>query len=196
MTSKPFIVFALPRSRTAWLSHYLGAGGQYQVGHDIGIDCNRPEDFLTAYQAGMVGTVETGAVIAWRLIREAMPNIKMICIRRPIGEVQASLARFGITADDELMERNAILDSLERVPGIDTVDFNSLRSWQCCKWLFEHCHGVSWSPDWYNACAQVNIQIDMGKRLIELATRYDSMLALRTEIMKRSSELVTCRSLN
>lgn len=92
---RPFVVFALPRSRTAWLAHYLGYRGTYAVGHDIAIECQQLDDFTNSYKFGMVGTVETGAIVAWRLLRHKMPQLRMMVMYRPLGEIIDSIRAKG-----------------------------------------------------------------------------------------------------
>ena len=60
---KPFLVFGLPRSRTAWLSHFL-APSPGAVGHDTGIDCKSISDFIGQFYGRdrLAGTCETGAI--------------------------------------------------------------------------------------------------------------------------------------
>jgi hypothetical protein len=66
----PFVIFGLPRSRTAWLAHWLGLG-RGLVGHDMAIEANTAQGFLDALWQ-RAGTVETGAMRAWRLLRLAI----------------------------------------------------------------------------------------------------------------------------
>src|ERR1700743_833304 len=106
--SRPFVVFALPRSRTAWLAHWLSL--QQDVGHDISILCDSPEDFFRQFAEGkMRGCVETAAIDAWRLIRARMPEARFVTIRRPLGAVRVSLLKFGLDPGPELELRDSML---------------------------------------------------------------------------------------
>jgi hypothetical protein len=69
------------------------------VGHDIGIECDTPQDFLRALSPGMLaGTCETGAGFAWPLFQREMADARYVVIRRPLGDVNASMDRVGLTA--------------------------------------------------------------------------------------------------
>src|SRR6185503_11458650 len=80
--SAPFVLFSLPRSRSAWLSVLLSRPGAL-VGHDIGIGCAQPEDFAQRLRSDLAGTCETGAAFAWRLIRWLVPDARFAVVRRP-----------------------------------------------------------------------------------------------------------------
>src|SRR5258706_482392 len=63
----PFIVFTLPRSRTFWLSRFLsGDGTTKPCGHDVGAMVDTLADAKTVITEALVGTVETGSMLAWR----------------------------------------------------------------------------------------------------------------------------------
>lgn len=193
----PFVVFALPRSRTAWLANYLNAGGKYPVGHDITIECNSTEDFFQSYANGMRGTVETGSMMAWRLMLQRIPDLKILLIRRPLDEVKRSLLQFGIEpASGELEAREEILNFLETLPSVDSIEFRDLYIAQCRKWVWDTLLGEEWEPVWDSALAPINIQIDMQARLEQLHRRYEPLVTLKAEIIELQSRLPVCNTLN
>src|ERR1700691_5659915 len=110
MSHAPFIVFSLPRSRSPWIARFLSYGGR-PCGHDLATECASLDEFATLLRGPYVGTVETGAVVGWRALRRRLPEARMAVIRRPVPEVYASLARFGLGGSDlmnELVERDAM----------------------------------------------------------------------------------------
>lgn len=141
---RPFVVFALPRSRTAWLAHWLHAF-EHPVGHDIAIECDWATDFARSFAYGMRGTVETGAIEGWRELAKAFPQGRFLTVRRPLAEVRESLASFGIEADAELAERDAKLDAIEREGFVESVTYANLRQQGCRKSI-----GTSCSPRFHS----------------------------------------------
>lgn len=191
MISPPFIVFSLPRSRSAWLTHFLSYPPK-KVGHDIIVYCNHVSDFVKMYSDGMDGTCETATVLAHRLIRHLMPSVKFAVIRRPRSEVVSSLAKFGVSAPEgELEARDAMLDQVSAMPGTLTLGYDMLDSPDWCRKLFDFCHNgePEFEIEWWAQCSRFNIQVDMGKQMTLLYERRDFLASLRREMMKLSREL-------
>lgn len=179
----PFVILALPRSRTAWMAHFLSYPGLPACGHDIGIECNTVGDFLDCFNLGMPGTVETGAMIGWRALVQELPGVKLVTVRRPLPEVQASLARFGVVAvPGELEARDQMLDQVEAVPGTRRLAYSDLRSPFICQWLFEHCLERAFDLTWWTQLAQINIQVNMADRLEQLRKRAGPLAKLKREL--------------
>lgn len=186
-----FLILALPRSRTAWLAHYLRQGGNYQVGHDIVIECDHIGQFVDSYANGLVGSVETGAVVGWQLIRSLLPDLQLVTVHRPLDEVLLSLARFGIKPDEAEMEaREAMLEACAASPGVESIDWTDLDEPDCCKWLSDLLLGPdAWDPVWDETMSQINIQIDMGRRLTRLLQRSEALAGLRNEVLAETAKI-------
>ena len=185
----PFIVFSLPRSRSAWMSVFLSHGGHF-VGHDIGTECEVPEDFLDALTGKLSGTCETGAMFAWRLLRHELPDCKFVVIRRPRSEVIASLGRFGLRGyEDEMKRRDELLDQISALPETLTVKFSDLASAAICKQVFEFCLHASFDRQWWSHLSSLNIQVDMRKALLRLGDNHYRIEALKSAVNRRQSEL-------
>jgi hypothetical protein len=179
--SAPFVVFALPRSRTAWLTRYLSYGGD--VRHDTAITCKSPADFIANFNNGMMGSVETGAIVGWRLIRRYLPNARFAVIRRPVEEARKSLLKFGIVpVAGELEARNALLDELTQAEEPLSIKFHELEHSGTRRLLFEHCLGRPWDETWDSSLAQVNIQVDMPARVRLLIENYGALLQLKHDV--------------
>jgi hypothetical protein len=178
-TPRPFVVFSLPRSRSAWLSHYLSYDLARPIGHDILIECDTPDDFFNSFRLGMIGTVETGGIEAAELIQKAMSQVKFLVILRPLSEVKASLAKFGIVAPSgQLEQRQKLLFSLA-YQGIPTVEFRDLANPSIARFIFEYCLERPYDPIWRDACEMTNIQIDMAKRVSRLQFRAAAIAKLK-----------------
>ncbi len=185
---RPFVIFGLPRSRTTWLSHFLSYG-EARVGHDIAVHCRRAQDFLDCYSRGMTGTCETGAVIGWPWLVQQMPDVRIVLVRRPLPEVVAELASFGMIAPPgELEEREAELDRLAQMPGVESIGFAELRDPHVCQWLFELLldRPIDWV--WWKALDRTVIQPDMQQAADHLFANYEALQLLELEIRELVSK--------
>ena len=181
----PFIVFALPRSRTAWLSRWLTYSGRV-VGHDIAVECDTIDDFLDSLSLGLSGTVETGSVNGWRLVREALPTARIAVIFRPLPDVIASLLAAGFPVTEATVEqlsaRLADMSELARQPGVLSVSYDSLNSPEACNALHEHLTGDAMDPVWWGHISKAHIVIDMPKRIERLVERREKNAVLWREV--------------
>jgi hypothetical protein len=160
----------------------LSYGGRV-VGHDTAVWCDVPEDFVVNLDAGMVGVVETGAMMGWRLIKELLPKAKFAVIKRPVAEVKRSLSQFGVVAaEGELEAKSKMLDAISSHPGVLTVTFAELYDVAARKALFEHCLGVEFDPQWDTLIAHRNIQIDVFERMRNLAQRRGAIERLKLAV--------------
>lgn len=168
----PFAVFALPRSRTFWLSRWLEEGAKAAgikaalVGHDLAIEADSPQDWLNSLWFGRLGSVETGATGLGTIARRAMGEARIVVIRRPVEEVAKSLGKFifpqGLT--EELTRRDRQLDQLV-AEGATEVAFGDLASPDCCAWLFEYLTGLPFDFSLWQLMSRQNLQIDVPASL-------------------------------
>lgn len=186
---RPFVVLALPRSRTAWLSHWLAYGPRW-VGHDIGAECHTIHDFVIPFEHGMVGTVETGAMIAWREIKDLL-DPHFVVVKRPIWQVLHSLSRFGFRPEglvEEMLRRDAMLDEVSALPGVLTVEFDSLGDSAIAKRIWHKCLGPEpFDPQWFKLENGLNIQVDMGARIQRLSRNGDVLATLKAQLASEKS---------
>lgn len=188
MTKDPFIVLALPRSRTKWLSMFLSYDDR-RCGHDTAIDCDTVQQFLNQFASrggGLAGTVETGAMIGWRLLRAKLPNLKTLVIMREPSEVLASLARQGLSGqwlDRDIGEKWMMLTAIANDPEVTVLDWRALNDPLICKELFEKLLGIEWDEEWYERFSATNIQIDLFQRLTRLQYRAKAIAAFKEEVL-------------
>lgn len=150
----PFVVMALPRSRTFWLSQFLSCG-DWVCGHDQLQYMQSLDDIATWFTQPHIGSVETAAAPFWRLLMRMQPSVRIAVVRRPVGEVLASLARQGVSGDSVtsiIMACNRKLDQIEhRVPGVLSVRFDDLWREDVCSSVFEYCLGQRHDPAWWHS---------------------------------------------
>ena len=186
--TRPFLIFSLPRSRSAWLSAFLGAPGRV-VGHDIGATCSSPADFAWKLQHELAGTCETGAAFAWRLIRKLVPDAQFVVITRPVSEVVESLAKFGLTGlNQEMVERAEMLRQITRQPGTMTLDWTALRYPSSCAQLYRACTGEEMDSAWWAAMDRLNIQVDMARQLAVLKRNAEQIANLKTIVSRELAD--------
>ena len=174
----------LPRSRSAWLAHFLSYGG-IRCGHDALIDCAKIKDFTDLFGGKLDGTVETGAVVGWRVLRKLLPKAKIAIIRRDVDDVAQSLARVGIFGPavmEELLLRDAGLDMLECEPDVLSVPFEALASPEACCAIWEHLLPVPFDWEWWGKFAPLNIQVSIGQRVALLRANAQRISLLKAEV--------------
>lgn len=162
----PFLVMALPRSRTAWLSKFLSYGPWY-CGHDQIRYFRGLDDVKSWCAQPFIGSAETIAPMYWRLIGEFMPEGRVLIIRRPVHEVVESVLKQGIIGVDRpklinnMRKIDAKLDQAEnRLPNCISVNFDELNDPEICKIAFEHCLGLEFNYKWWEYWDRVNVQIN------------------------------------
>lgn len=177
-----FVVFAMPRSRTAWLSQWLSRASGGVVGHDTAIWCDTTDQWLDAIWRGLAGTVETGAAEAWPILRRAMPACRIVVISRPLDEVEHALCRAGFPAPpDVLRARATALRDLSEQPGVVTIPYAELDEPSNAVALHEHCLGARmYEPLWQHMLG-VRVTVDRERRLGALAERAPAIAALKAE---------------
>ncbi len=185
-----FIILALPRSRTKWTSEWLGFSGRYAIGHDLAVDCSSVADFEDSLDA-VDGSVETGAVLGWRLLRERQPKLRIATITRPVWQVANSLTSLGLGPINEIdmLLRAEMLHVLSLQPGVANFTFDGLSSETECARLWEFCLGRDFDYEWWLEMKDKNIQIDMGERVSRLRANAPGLEALRMDLASEIGKL-------
>jgi len=179
------------------MAHYLNypfTTPLQPVAHDVAPLCRSVDAFLRAYkEEGMWGAVEIAGAMAWRIIREEIPEMKTVVVRRPLQEVYNSIVGKGFLAHlSNLAELNAMLDVIGAQPGVYTINASDLDTPVACKWLFEYCLELEFDFDWWYKLSQMNIQINLEEAASmkeETAVRYTEFQA---DVLRRTEGLNTC----
>jgi hypothetical protein len=188
--AQPFIIFSLPRSRSAWMSHFLSYAGN-KVGHDTLIQCPTIASFLDQFLLGtLAGSCETAGVLGWRLIRHLLPEAQLLVVRRNEGEVIDSLRKFGLAENPREIEIRAVmLDLLSSQPGVVTIPYEALDDGQVCQALFERCLGIPMDWTWWGQLARTNIQVKMPQRLLALIENQDQIQGLKADLARQLAQI-------
>lgn len=152
------------------MSHWLGSQDML-VGHDIGIGCKSVKEFSTKLCGTYDGSCETGSMFAWKLIRDRVPGVKFVVVRRPREQVAKSLQTLGVNdVDDELAARDAYLDEVEVQPETVRIEFDELSKPVCAKLIMDHiCPEIPFDPELWGKINDMNIQLNMQQRFDRLA---------------------------
>lgn len=160
----PFVIFALPRSRTTWLSKFL-TYGNHICGHEELRHCRSLDDVKAWFSQSCIGSAETAASPFWRLLGKIAPTAKIVVVRRPVNEVVDSLMavhefeRESLTRLMESLDRK--LDQIEARLPVLSVAFDELATEEGCKRVFEHCLPYPFDREHWRAWDRVNVQCDM-----------------------------------
>jgi hypothetical protein len=199
----PFIVFALPRSRTAWLSVFLSYG-PWSVYHEQSVLMRSLEDIRRFLARRNVGTVETGAAPAWPLIEAVCPGIRRAAVRRPLEESIASCMALNATLprhrhyDPDVICRhlshfNRNLDRIAKQPGVLSIDFAELATEPGCARIFEHCLEQPMPRSWWEYWRNRNIQMDVAQHLNYFDTFRPEIDRLKRDLKRDLRALVRAR---
>lgn len=162
----PFVVMALPRSRTRWLASFLSYRHVF-CGHEEIRHCRSLDDVRSWLSQPHTGTVETAAAPFWRLLRAYCPQARVVVVHRPVADVVASLRRSGLDfSDDEMaasLEGHELkLRQIEaRWPGVMSVQYDELANEAVCARVFEHCLGMEHDHAWWERLAGLNLQVSV-----------------------------------
>lgn len=162
-TRPGFVVFALPRSRSAWLASFLTHAG-WQCGHDELRHCRSLDDVMSWFAQPRTGTVETAAAPWWRLLPE---GVRVVTLRRPVPAVVASLARNGLVFDLAQMTRHITrLDAklrqiAFRLQNVLEVETDDLVHEETCARVYEFCLGQPHDHAWWQWLAPMNLQVNV-----------------------------------
>ena len=165
----PFIVYALPRSRTAWMAQFLSYGS-YRCGHEQAIFLRDVMDIPRLLRMPFTGVVETAAAQGWRVIRHHVPEIKQVVIRRPLQDVYDAMLNVDLhgyaTYDKDRLWKamaygNRMLDEISALPDTLTLDFSDLDTREGCKTLFEFCLPYQFEDWWWEDLKTRNIQVSV-----------------------------------
>jgi GNAT superfamily N-acetyltransferase len=166
----PFVVFALPRSRSYWVSRFLNYGG-WSCGHDEVRHARSLDDIRSWLAMPLSGTVETAAAPFWRLLVSDRPDVRIAVIRRPVDEAVASMLALGLDFDTQRL--TTVMRNLDhklgqiaaRCPDVLSLTYAELKTEEACARLFEHCLPFRHDPAWWRDVSALNLQIDMAALL-------------------------------
>jgi hypothetical protein len=192
----PFVVFALPRSRTAWLARALSVG-PWMCGHEQLRHCRSLDDVSAWLGQPYAGTVETVGAPYWRLLAQMAPAARVVVLRRPVPEVVASLMKFGLFDEPALTVAMTRMDAklrqiAARWPGALSVSFADLDDEASVSRLVEHCTGNPLDHDWWETISPVNVQVNLPHMLRQFLAHKPQMEKLSVTARHRIAASLAC----
>lgn len=179
----PFIVFGLPRSRTAWLSAFLSYR-DWRCFHEVAITLRSIEEIKSFLGQPRIGVAETAAAPGWKMLRHYFPEARIVVVHRPVEEVVDAMMNVDVSGiaryDPVLLERNMqrIDRSLDRIaaePDVLTVGYADLDREEVCAAIFEHCLPYPHDHAWWAITRRRNIQADTRQVLRYYADHRDAV---------------------
>lgn len=185
----PFIIYAMPRSRTAWLSTWLSYG-PWRCTHDAVAGCDTFADVEALLRRPYSGICETGFNFAARAMFRLVQEARVVVVRRDPAAVECSLARLGWKLPAEWYEEQGrMLDRAAALPGALTVDFDDLGREETAAAIFTHCLGLPFDRAWWEQHERQNIQADFAACLTLGQNRRPYYAAMAAEAAAVAAEM-------
>lgn len=190
--SAPFIIYGLPRSRTAWLSMFL-TYKDWTCHHEKMMHMRRIGDFKELMSAPNTGAAETGACYGRCLMKWFAPNLKEVVILRPVEEVMESLMKIDMegtfTFDRQKLQKliekgRRALDKIAKDPKVLVIEYADLEKEETCKRLFEFCLPYQFDREWWKYMDQKIITINFPLLAI-YRTQHKSLIDGYKNVCKR-----------
>lgn len=192
-----FLILALPRSRTTWLSEFLSYGDWY-CGHDEIQYMRQMEDVKSWISQPKTGTIETSVVPFWRLAFDLNPNLKIVTIRRDPVEAAKSAVSAGLGTDlDSMVKYFKYLDhklnQIEKRTGCRSFKYEDLTQESVCADLFEYVLPYKHDSERWLTLTNNNIQINTNA-LVRYVQAYRMQLERLGGIAKQKSIMLMTSS--
>lgn len=197
----PFIVYALPRSRTAWLSKFLSYR-EWRCYHEQAIYMRSVDDIKEIFSCPNTGVAETAAAQGRYLIRHAAPNIREVVVFRPVEEVVDSMMKADVsgmvTYDRHLLKKgmsysDRVLHKIAKDKNVLSINYHDMDNPEICARIFEHCLPYSFDKIWWESLKDKNIQADI-KAILRYYYKYRESVELFKRLCK--SELFRLRRMD
>lgn len=140
----PFLILALPRSRTAWLSTLMTWGPSLCYHDGLGMDTTAHSlpDRLQHGPARFCGDADT-LLARFPRVLERLGPVPTIVVRRPLGDIFDSIGRWRGFAPDRgltalLEAQAAALEELGKAPHARIVNFSDLDDPELLDGLWAH----------------------------------------------------------
>jgi hypothetical protein len=150
---RPFLVFGMPRSMTAWISCFLTCGKVF-CQHELSGKLDSPQEIADSIRQQpfpFSGLADPGALMIWRELTELLPDATLVYIRREPKQSRESLAAAGDVDSNLLLPRYAVLIQhatafcLHAEPKI--LEFHTLTEPDTLRQLWGWCAGDTPLPE-------------------------------------------------
>jgi hypothetical protein len=161
---QPFLIVALPRSRTAWLARFL-THENVICRHEPSLRWHDPGDLAAFLKRGEGAS---DSMMTWLAhdARKLCPKLPLVVIRRSRRDVLASIAKLDYRPAGYLpwyLERiDRRLDRIEDELDPLTVNFEDLHRRDVCGQIFKLCLGRDLPNEWWDRWKDQNVQADVS----------------------------------
>jgi hypothetical protein len=166
--SQPFLICALPRSRSAWLANFLNYG-EVECSHEMmsELSVNGIHRFLTLAETKFAGNSDTmQALMMPDIMREFGSNQpRILVVERPPAEVAKSLTAIGLPTTPALMEvLQHGLEYVKALPNVLVVPYHELSVPKVGEAILEHvAPGEPFNRHRFSQLCGFNVQITKSR---------------------------------
>jgi hypothetical protein len=174
MNTQPFLIFALPRSMTAWTSCFLTVGDSFCM-HEMPFNLDDIVQFMENSPFGFTGICDPGLLMRWDEVTKALPTAKLIYLRRPDYQCKRSLATAGGVDEKQLeMGFQMLSESADRFiqkcePKV--IDSAKLVTKDGLCELWEAVTGNMFVPPMLHVVKMLSLHVEQKPELIQAACR-------------------------
>ena len=137
-----FLVFAMPRSRSYWLSHFLSEPAR-ECDHDPSIFFTGRDNMSKYLQNPDMAAVDTALLRIWPDVVAAAPDAKYAILTRNMADAERSLMREGLSIDQaRTVNRRHMQDSMDFLASgvsCEVFSFDMLDTEYGCARVWEYC---------------------------------------------------------
>jgi len=196
--STAFILYALPRSRTRWLSEFLSYK-DFHCCHEQAVTMRSLDDVRTFFGGPNIGTVETAAIYGRVLIKHIVPDIREVVILQDVDKAVDRMMKTdtgGIATYDKnivyktFLRADRLLRKAASDPNVLTVDYNDLDKEETCKTIFEHCLPYPFDREYWKVFKDWNIQINIKDFMLYYSCNKDKVEAFKAHCKSELRKLV------
>lgn len=164
---RPYFVYGLPRSRTAWLANFLTDGPSFcfhELLAETGPDFKEMRYRMEAIERPSVGVSDSAGVLFHdAIVQEFGPDVPVLLVDRDIAGVYDALSRTAFIAAQKVLPFAA--SQLERVrashPNVLSVAFDELSDVATLFRVWTHCvGGGGFELERAKMLIRMNVQID------------------------------------
>lgn len=195
--AEPFIIYALPRSRTAWLAHFLSYR-DWRCGHEQAMYMRSIADIKALFALECVGTVETAAAQGWRIIHAHCPSMRQVVIRRPVNQVVDAMMKIDLKGvaiyDRERLTKgiaygDRMLEQVARQPGVLSFNYDDLELESVCKKIFEFCLPYRFDKGWWEKCRHQHIEVNVAEVVAYYYEHFEEINSFKRECWRELRRL-------
>lgn len=176
LRTKPFLIFGMPRSMTAWLSCFLTCGPVF-CQHELSGKLDSPQEIAESIKKQpfpFSGLADPGALMFWKELTELLPDATLIYIRREPKESREALACIGAVDANVLLPRYSEL--IRQAAGFlqsckaTILEFHDLLQEPYLRLLWGWCAGSSPLPE-EHLKKMMTLRVTQKDEIIQSAAR-------------------------